>query len=286
MNKKDVISEFKKMEPIKTIVNKNSLSDEFLDDEFLTLYSYHLKKKKCLNCQGLQFCGQEDVGYQPVLTFNEHFNLEYAGCPFFNQIKNNVDENNNLIVVGTSLDNIDPTGNELKNNSYRNNLLLKLNEIYSDYFNNKNPKGLFLSGPYGCGKSYIMGLFAKKFAAKGQQVIFVYFPDLVRTIKAEITQGIEGYVEDLKNCDVLILDDFGGESMSPYIRDEVLGAVLQDRMENKKLTFITTNLDKDNLHEHLAESHQNIDDLKATRVEQRIYTLMEVFDFKDINYRK
>ena len=124
------------------------------------------------------------------------------------------------------------------------------------------------------------------FVCKNFFILEVYFPDLVRTIKAEITQGIEGYVEDLKNCDVLILDDFGGESMSPYIRDEVLGAVLQDRMENKKLTFITTNLDKDNLHEHLAESHQNIDDLKATRVEQRIYTLMEVFDFKDINYRK
>jgi primosomal protein DnaI len=148
-------------------------------------------------------------------------------------------------------------------------------------------KGIYLHGPYGCGKSYIMAWLANKFAENGKKVVFAYYPDLIRQIKSSIaTGGLEEAVETLKDADVLFLDDFGGETTTTFIRDEVLGAVLQERMENRKLTFITSNLDPASLHNHLAETAKDVDELKASRIEERITILMEFVELNDSNYRK
>ena len=84
---------------------------------------------------------------------------------------------------------------------------------------------------------------------------------------------------------MLFLDDFGGETTTSFIRDEVLGAVLQERMENYKLTFMTSNLDPVSLHNHLAETAKDIDELRASRIEERIRVLMEFVELNDTNYR-
>jgi primosomal protein DnaI len=131
-----------------------------------------------------------------------------------------------------------------------------------------------------------MACFANKFAENGKKVVFAYYPDLIRQIKSSIsTGGLESTVDILKEADVLFLDDFGGETTTAFIRDEVLGAVLQDRMENKKLTFMTSNLDPAMLHNHLAETSKDVDELKASRIEERIRVLMEFVEINDIDYR-
>jgi DNA replication protein DnaC len=57
-------------------------------------------------------------------------------------------------------------------------------------------------------------------------------------------------------------------------------------MENRKLTFITSNLDPASLHNHLAETAKDVDELKASRIEERIRILMEFVELNDSNYRK
>jgi len=85
--------------------------------------------------------------------------------------------------------------------------------------------------------------------------------------------------------EVLMLDDFGGETLTSYLRDEVLGAILQERMTNNRLTFMSSNLDPELLLAHLKESNRDIDDLRASRIYERIRTLMEFVKLVDEDYR-
>ncbi|MDI5788502.1 hypothetical protein PO124_09190 [Bacillus licheniformis] len=41
----------------------------------------------------------------------------------------------------------------------------------------------------------------------------------------------------VKSTPILMLDDIGAESMSSWVRDEVLGAILQHRMSQQLPTF-------------------------------------------------
>ena len=90
------------------------------------------------------------------------------------------------------------------------------------------------------------------------------------------TGGINELVNELKRVPILILDDFGGESNTNFIRDEVLLPILQYRMVNKKPLFITSNLDEKGILDHLSESTKEIDAQKAVRVFERIKTLVDL----------
>ena len=148
-------------------------------------------------------------------------------------------------------------------------------------------KGLYIHGRYGCGKTYLLAYLAKELAYRGHKVLFAYYPDLVRTLKSSIATGnLEDVVDRLKEVEILMLDDFGGEMLTSFIRDEVLGSILQDRMLNKRLTFISSNLDENLLFEHLKDTGREIDELRASRINERIKTLMTFVQLDDENHRK
>ena len=148
-------------------------------------------------------------------------------------------------------------------------------------------KGLYIHGRYGCGKTYLLAYLAKELAYRGHKVLFAYYPDLVRTLKSSISTGnLEDVVDRLKEVEILMLDDFGGEMLTSFIRDEVLGSILQDRMLNKRLTFISSNLDENLLFEHLKDTGREIDELRASRINERIKTLMTFVQLDDENHRK
>ena len=74
--------------------------------------------------------------------------------------------------------------------------------------------------------------------------------------------------------------------MTPFIRDEVLMVILQQRMVTKSLTFMSSNLDFTSLKEHLANTVNEKDDVKASRILERIQSLMDFVELKDENYRR
>ena len=85
---------------------------------------------------------------------------------------------------------------------------------------------------------------------------------------------------------VLIIDDFGGDSMTSFIRDEVLMTILHHRMVTNGLTFMSSNLDYVGLKAHLASTATENDEVKASRIIERIITLMDCLELKDENYRR
>jgi len=140
-----------------------------------------------------------------------------------------------------------------------------------NFIEGKEQTGLYLTGPFACGKTYFLSALSNELALKKIKSAIVFMPDLARILKNAISDNtLEDEILELKNVDVLILDDLGGEMMSSWLRDEILMPILQFRLMNKKPVFISSNLSYQQLIGHFAESKNEIDNVKANRIVERI----------------
>ena len=108
----------------------------------------------------------------------------------------------------------------------------------------------------------------------------VYLPELLRNMKEDFSL-IEDKLNYLQNVDILLIDDIGAENVTAWGRDEILGTILQYRMNNKLTTFFTSNLNIEELEGHLAITKDNEDKVKARRIIERIKEL--TFDLELIS---
>ena len=70
--------------------------------------------------------------------------------------------------------------------------------------------------------------------------------------------------------DILLIDDIGAENNSAWARDEVLGTILQYRMDNNLTTFFTSNFSIDELENVLSETSKGTEAIKSRRIIERI----------------
>lgn len=154
----------------------------------------------------------------------------------------------------------------------RQEILHKFVEIGNQIQSNVHVRGLYLSGPFGVGKTYMMAGLANKIAQKGRTVVFLHMPSFIAGLSSHFGKdnNLADEIKRLSETDVLILDDIGAESLSDWSRDDVLGVILQARMDNQLPTFFTSNLTMDELEEHLAKTKSGIDKTKATRLMERV----------------
>ena len=96
---------------------------------------------------------------------------------------------------------------------------------------------------------------------------------------------VEDKVNYLKNVDILLIDDIGAENVTAWGIDEILGTILQYRMNNKLSTFFTSNLTLEELEVHLSISKNSEDKVKARRIIERIKELTEDLELVSINRR-
>lgn len=152
-------------------------------------------------------------------------------------------------------------------------------QFCQEYTVGEKSKGMFFHGPFGVGKSYLMGAVARELSQRGVASMMVYMPDFVREIKESLAdQSYVGKVELLKEIPVLILDDIGAESLTPWIRDEVIGVILHQRVNNHLPTLYTSNYSLEELEEHLSISNGNrIELTKARRIMERIRHFVDIF---------
>lgn len=158
------------------------------------------------------------------------------------------------------------------------------------FFNNLKAgspaRGLYLSGDFGVGKTYIMAGVANESAGLGKKVIFLHMPTFISSLSSHFDDNsLQDEIHRVAYCDVLILDDIGAESLSPWSRDDVLGVILQARMDNDLPTFFTSNLDMDALEDHFAKTRNSDEPAKAKRLMQRVRYLAQEVQISGANHR-
>ena len=126
------------------------------------------------------------------------------------------------------------------NDKNRVPLIKYITSFIKDYKAGKKVKGLYLSGNFGTGKSYIISAMLNELVKDGYKVAMIYYPEFLRILKSSFKTDFDEEYDYARKVDLLLLDDIGAENITSWSRDEILGPILQYRMDNNLPTFFTS----------------------------------------------
>ncbi|PEQ70116.1 prepilin peptidase [Bacillus toyonensis] len=300
------VQEFRKMYP--------GVPEQTLTSTATRFQSAIIEYENCSSCKEMQFdkslseydklvyrlnnCPNAKKGERFDIRSNESNRIEELTkqCEFDLNLRMLQKENRLIKAVNTpkkmlniNLEDIDPQ-------SSREPALAAVFEFIKDMKTTGKADGLYLHGDFGVGKSYLVAFAAKTLATEGIETTIVYVPEFFREIKASITDGtIEDKIQFAKETPILVLDDICAEQLSAWLRDEVLGPILQHRYTNELPTLFTSNCDKSELEIHLTHVTRKANDSygitpemesrKAKRILQRIEFTTKFVEVVGVNLR-
>ena len=259
----------------KEFVNQINAKDEVLM-KYTSLLEDALKEhKNCKNCKELNKCKNDIPGfcYTPHPS-KESIVFSYDACA---KKEKDLEENSykeNLEVYEMNKDIKNASFKDVyKDDKARLPIIKYFKEFIDNYDKEDKPKGMYLHGSFGSGKTYLIAALFNEMAKKGVRSIIVYYPRLLRKLKSSFDSDYDEQCEALERIPLLLLDDIGAENCSNWSRDDVLGPLLQHRMENHLPTFFTSNLTLEELETSLSITSSGVDKVKARRIIERIKQL-------------
>lgn len=254
-------------ETFKKLCNRLKCDDEILMKYTSKLTDSACELKNCSRCKGLSYCKNAVKGhvYFPTVT-KDFIEFSYKSCKYFKEKKKN-----NTIFFETPKMLMNASLSELITEKERSNILKYIKDFLKKKVNGETVKGLYLSGSFGSGKSYILSALLNELSLKGYKCVNINYPLLLNKLKASFSDyNYNDVMEEIMICDVLLIDDIGAENNSPWSRDEVLGTILQYRMDSDLTTFFTSNFTINELETELSETNKGTDLIKARRIIERI----------------
>ncbi len=274
-------------EEFKNYIYQLGASEEILKKYTSSLEDGFQEYSNCIHCKNLETCKNKVPGY--CYTPEKDGNMitfSYIACKKKQKelAKNSYKNNLELFdmpaeITEASLKNI------YKDDKSRLPIIKYFKEFVDKYFENKNPKGLYLTGSFGSGKTYMIAALFNEMAKKGIPSVLIYYPEFLRSLKASFQTNYTEKFDYIKKVPLLLLDDIGAENCSNWSRDEVLGPILQYRMDSHLATFFTSNLTLEELETSLSMTNTGVDKVKARRIIERIKQLTETLELVSKNRR-
>lgn len=150
-------------------------------------------------------------------------------------------------------------------------------------------KGLYLYGKFGVGKTYLLGALANALAKRKVKSTILHMPSFAVEMRNSIRANSTGEkISTVEASPILMIDDIGADTMSSWVRDDVLGVILEYRMQEELPTFFSSNFSMDELeHDHLAINVNGDEEpVKAERLMERIKFLSSEMQMSGNNYRQ
>ena len=144
-----------------------------------------------------------------------------------------------------TFENFSPLGNDRAKfmSSQERENLHKSFDVCEDFA--RKPEGwLLLEGGYGCGKTHLAAAIANFAVNSGISTLFITVPDLLDSLRfayGDPETTFEQRFEEIRNSELLILDDFGTQNATPWAQEKLF-QIINYRYINKLPTVITTNL--------------------------------------------
>ncbi|GGK09272.1 primosomal protein DnaI [Lentibacillus kapialis] len=259
------ISEFLSLYP--------QLSQEEIDKNLIKLYEYKSQSKQCDRCESLGSCINMIQGYSPILRAeNDAIQLVYEKCHKLVDAERQREQHKLIQSLYMPKDILNATIDDIDHDKQRGVGIRELLLFLENARTELPARGIYFHGPFGVGKTYLLGALANALKDYHISSMLIYMPEFVREMKSSIKDdSINEKMNYFKTTDVLMLDDIGAETQSAWFRDEILGSILQYRMMEKLPVFFTSNYSLEQLEEQLAITNRGgSETVKAGRITERI----------------
>ncbi len=266
----------------KALVQKLKIPKEEAKKNTIKLHDSLEELSHCKNCDSLYECQNKVMGYVYFPELKEsNLYFSYIPCKYKKKAMKLLETkktNQNILASAKMKD--------LKITKNRSHIIKWIKEYYDNFEPSSTSKGLFLHGNFGTGKTFIVASLLNELHNKyNVSVEIIYVPELLRKLKENLSL-VGDKLDYLENVGVLLLDDIGAEKVTEWGRDEILGTILQTRMNSGMPTFFTSNLTIKELEQHLSLANNNADVVKAKRIIERIKYLTDDIELLGNNYRE
>lgn len=277
-----------KNKEFKDFVYGLNIKEETLMKYTSSLEDAFLECQNCKKCNSLSSCKNSMPGFvytpiakEKVITFS------YDACPKKQQELSDNAYKKNLDLLEMPQDIKNASFKDIyKDDKNRVPIIKYFKEFMDNYNNEDKPKGIYLNGSFGSGKTYLIASLFNEMAKKGVKSVLVYYPEFLRNLKANFQSDYNEKFDYVRKVPLLLLDDIGAENCSNWSRDEILGPLLQYRMENHLPTFFTSNLTLEELEKNLSTTTSGVDNVKARRIIERIKQLTVPYELVSKNRRE
>lgn len=239
------------------------------------------EESNCEKCYALANCLNANKGYLTQYINNE---FVLTPCKYLKKFK---DDNNKKSIIKTlympeSIKNAKLEDYDINSES-RKKIYNYLINFINEYKNNNILQGLYLYGSFSRGKTFTLACLSNELAKYNIKSLLIYFPDLAVDLKLSLgSSKFDELLNMLKSIDVLMLDDLGSENMSAWLRDDILGPIINYRLMDNKPVFISSNISPSDLKRHFIVS-KGEDELKANRIIDRLSNLTKSISMDDCN---
>lgn len=247
-----------------------------IDEEIGMKYTSRLmdsskEHTNCSNCPSLAACSNSVRGFCLTPKQNKNtINFSYDMCKYLK--KEEYRENVQVFDVAKDIKNAS-IKNIYTNDKNRIEIIKAIKNFINEYKKGTNPKGIYLHGSFGSGKTYLISALFNELAKSGTTSVIIHTPELLRSLKDSFSTDYSEKFYLLKHTPLLLLDDIGAEYLTAWGRDEVIEPILQYRMDEGLPTFFTSNFTILELEKHFTTASNSIDKVKARRIIERIKQL-------------
>ena len=245
------------------------------DYEVWDLIRFNEEKANCKNCCGFDSCKNSKKGFEPIIDSEN--NISFIRCKYMLNELDRAKKSQKLNVMYMPKKLLEA---KLENFRLDTDKRIKCMNFVKDFVysieNNNYTKGAYVFGDTGAGKTYYISALANELVERNHEVTLVYFPDLINDLKDDFDK-LNEKINELKNTEILIIDDFGVGVMTSWVRDSILAPILNYRMSDLKPLFITSNIKFKELQNYLMVKEDR-DRIPASRIIRRIDELCEYLE--------
>lgn len=259
----------------KAYVDNLDVSDDILIKYTSSIEDAVKEYNNCKSCPGLKNCPNTLKGHRfTALKDGNNLNFSYMPCNKLIKEENTYAYKKNITCFDLPKEISEASFSKAyRDDNKRLPIFKYFKEFMDSYLKDKKGKGLYLSGSFGSGKTYLIAALFNELAKKNISSALVYYPELLRSLKSSFGSDYEEKFDFIKTVPLLLLDDIGAENTTSWSRDEVLGPILQYRMEEELPTFFTSNLTLSELEASLSITNSGTEKVKAKRIIERIKQL-------------
>jgi len=221
------------------------LTDETIKAELPLVSAYQDDRAYCKKCPGLEHCAKEPNPLAEMrLVFVDGLpQREYSPCALYMA-------KDRLLKGYLYRDFPEEWLSSTPKTLPRTSRVLQVLSAFVSAMKTPEQSWVYLMGAMGSGRSFLLASFANLLVNDGKKVAYLNSNkrfDELKGLAISARPVFEKKMAELEGCDLLVLDDFGSEYKSDYVRDQIVMPLLNERAKKSLPIFFASDFSLDEI---------------------------------------